>query len=110
MTHASPELEPIFDLLGTPAPADVARLVRTEKAREHLQLYGMLPPVDLQARYRTAPPECIDLLRRMLAFFPEQRISVGDALKHPAFSCVEPPIRRDTMVVRCLLYDMTQLA
>merc|ERR1712070_1049005 len=39
--------------------------------------------VDFRTLYRDASDESLDLLERMLAFDPERRISVEDALKHP---------------------------
>ena len=43
------------------------------------------------ARYPAASADCLDLLRQMLAFFPEDRITALDALAHPFFT----PIRRE---------------
>jgi hypothetical protein len=39
----------------------------------------------LAAKYPAAPREGIDLLTRMLAFLPEDRISAAAALRHPFF-------------------------
>ena len=37
----------------------------------------------LEDKLKKASPEAVDLLKKMLAFDPSQRISIDDALKHP---------------------------
>jgi serine/threonine protein kinase len=53
------------------------------------------PPWGL-GRYPWAPADALDLLRQMLAFFPEDRITAQDALAHPFFA----PVRRVSAEVR----------
>ena len=47
-------------------------------------------------RYPWAPADALDLLRQLLAFFPEDRITAQDALAHPFFA----PVRRVSAEVR----------
>ncbi len=79
----------IFDVIGTPSKTDLDR-VRTPEAREYLASLDPRDPIDLADKYPTASPEAIDLVTRMLLFFPEDRISADDSLKHAFFK----PIRR----------------
>jgi hypothetical protein len=48
------------------------------------------PVLLLLGRYPGASPDALDLLRHMLAFFPEDRVTAEVALAHPFFG----PIRR----------------
>ncbi len=76
----------ILEVLGTPNAADIARIRRrSSEAADFLSPLPVQDGVDLQARLPSIPSEYIELLRRMLAFWPEDRISAEDALKHSIF-------------------------
>ena len=79
------QLNVIFDVIGTPSKTDLDR-VRTPEAREYLASLDPRDPIDLADKYPTASPEAIDLVTRMLLFFPEDRISADAALTHPFFA------------------------
>ena len=38
---------------------------------------------DLQDKYKGAPPEALDLLKKLLHFNPSKRLTVQEALSHP---------------------------
>jgi hypothetical protein len=61
------------------------------QAQEYLTRVEPRPPTNLQERYHGASDDSVDLLRRMLAFFPEDRISTEDAIKHPFFAPIRQP-------------------
>ena len=42
-------------------------------------------------RYPDASPEALHLLQRMLAFFPDDRITAEEALAHPFFASIRRP-------------------
>ena len=86
------QLNVIFDVIGTPEEGDIAHL---GGVRHYLEKLPRKPPSRLQERYRGAPPEAIDILRRMLHFNPAKRISVDEALRHPYLASVRR-VRRET--------------
>jgi serine/threonine protein kinase len=83
-------LNVIFDVIGTPKGAQIDR-ARTSEAREYLRSLEPREPVDLKEKYRAADDACIDLLRRMLLFFPEDRITAEESLAHPFFAAIRRP-------------------
>lgn len=88
------QLNVIFDVIGTPKREEIDR-ARTSEARDYLRSLEPRDAIDLRERYRAADEATIDLLRRMLMFFPEDRITAEATLAHPFFT----PIRRpDTEV------------
>jgi mitogen-activated protein kinase 1/3 len=86
----------IFENMGVPDAATQARL-RTPEARALVAatLAEMarkpVPFVPLERRYPNASAEAIDLLRRMLAFHDESRVSLEGALDHPYLRAVRRP-------------------
>lgn len=84
------QLNVIFDVMGTPSEDELARL-RTEDAKQYILKLPRKEPCDLTAKYPAAPPEAVDLLKGLLRFLPEDRLTVDDALAHPLFSSVRRP-------------------
>lgn len=84
------QLQVIFDVMGTPAESEIARL-RTADAREALSRLPKQAPSDLNVRYPTADEESLDLLRGLLRFLPEDRLDVDQALAHSFLSSVRRP-------------------
>jgi len=77
----------IIDVLGTPSNAILDRL--SPHARGMIHELPAKPPSDLKKKFPTASDVALDLLKRTLAFLPEDRISCEDALKHPFFKSVK---------------------
>jgi len=75
------QLGKIFGVLGTPSesewPANSSVMREAFPVRSSRGLESLFSEMDTQA---------LDLLRKMLVFSPEQRISAGKALLHPYFS------------------------
>ena len=84
------QLSVILEVLGSPTPPELER-VRTQDARDMLAGMRAHRAEDLSKRFPTAPAEAIDLLRSMLRFNPEDRISVDGALAHPFLASVRRP-------------------
>jgi len=77
------QLEAIVSKLGCP-PRNKLHFIPNEAALHRiLQYEGRRAPDFASFFPRSANPAAIDLLRRMLAFHPDDRISVTDAMAHP---------------------------
>ncbi|KAK9811255.1 hypothetical protein WJX72_000671 [[Myrmecia] bisecta] len=83
------ELQALFDVVGTPAWADVDN-VQSPEWRHYLQkLPGKAP--SLYRRLGVAGEVTVHLLSRLLAFDPARRISAEEALAHEYFAEFESP-------------------
>uniref|UniRef100_A0A7N0TJA0 mitogen-activated protein kinase n=1 Tax=Kalanchoe fedtschenkoi TaxID=63787 RepID=A0A7N0TJA0_KALFE len=78
------QLDLITDLLGTPPPETLSG-VRNDKARKYLQEMRRKQPVQFAQKFPNADPLAVQLLERMLAFDPKDRINAEQALAHPYF-------------------------
>lgn len=77
-----------MDVCGTPPDADVKGCA---KAKKYLKSLPFKLKKDLAKLYPHANPLAIDLLSKMLAFDPEKRVSVDDALAHPYLDAMHDP-------------------
>lgn len=80
------QFELITDVIGPP-PASAIEKLRNPQARRVLsQLQNQnTPQRPLEQLFPHADPHAVDVLRRMLAFDPDERISALEALQHPYF-------------------------
>lgn len=79
------QLELIFNVMGTPSQEDVAA-ISNMAARKHISKMKQKSPQALDkfnSRFAQASRLEIDLLKKMLTFNPDKRISVEEALEHP---------------------------
>jgi serine/threonine protein kinase len=65
--------------------------VRTDAARDYLRSVHPKAPEDLNKRFPTAGRDATDLLLRLLAFLPEDRLTIDGALAHPFLAPVRRP-------------------
>ncbi|DAZ94533.1 TPA: hypothetical protein N0F65_002185 [Lagenidium giganteum] len=79
------QLNVIFNVIGTPGEDDIGSL---GEVKQYLRKLPKKDPRDLREMYPGAPVESLDLLKRMLSFNPETRISVTEALDHPFLQAV----------------------
>ncbi|KAK2463685.1 hypothetical protein APHAL10511_004436 [Amanita phalloides] len=79
------QLNKIFDVLGTPCET-VIKKIGSQKAQAYVRSLPLKKKVHLDNVFLAADKQAIDLLEKMLAFDPDDRISVPDALKHPWLS------------------------
>lgn len=84
------QLQVIFDVLGTPTEAEIAR-VRTDSSRDYLRTLRPKAPDDMTRRFPTAGKEALDLLLGLLRFLPEDRLDIDGALAHPFLAPVRRP-------------------
>ncbi|KAJ0410820.1 hypothetical protein ATCC90586_010143 [Pythium insidiosum] len=77
------QLKLIVKFLGTPKQEDTA-FVKNAKARRFLTKLAISKPKKWRdVLSEDVNPLAIDLLRQMLVFNPDKRISIDDALRHP---------------------------
>ncbi|KAL6556415.1 Mitogen-activated protein kinase mmk2 [Orobanche gracilis] len=79
------QLRLITELLGTPDETSL-KFLRSDNSRKYLKQLPFFPKQSLAARFPNMSPSALDLLKKMLVFDPNQRISVDDALCHPYLS------------------------
>uniref|UniRef100_A0A7S3MV57 mitogen-activated protein kinase n=1 Tax=Strombidium inclinatum TaxID=197538 RepID=A0A7S3MV57_9SPIT len=71
----------ITKLLGNPSPKLVNQ-IENEKNREFVQQLPKREGKKFEELFKGANPDAIDLLKKMLTYDPEDRITVEEALKH----------------------------
>ena len=79
------QLNVIFDVLGTPSAADIAK-IENDKARNYLRGLPPKPPMDFARQYPGADPRAVELLTHLLTFDPDSRFTAEQALSHPYLS------------------------
>lgn len=78
------QLNVIFDVIGTPDEDDMTFL-QDDKAVSYLKSFTPRPKKDLREMYPGTDQELLQLMKRMLEFNPEKRITIKEALKMPYF-------------------------
>lgn len=86
----------IFGVLGTPNESDYD-FISNEKALDYIKSLKKRPKIEFSKIYPKASEHALDLMDKMLTFNPKNRISVGDALKHPYFKALHNP----TLEIEC---------
>lgn len=76
------QIEKVIRVIGQPTKQDV-EAINSTLAQTLLESMRKSPFVGLKEFQGKASKEALDLLRRMLAFNPKNRITVNEALQHP---------------------------
>ncbi|KAK9684815.1 hypothetical protein RND81_10G234700 [Saponaria officinalis] len=76
------QLKLIINLLGTPRDSDL-EFITNSRILNFLKSQPFIPKTSLSSLYPNADFMALDLLRKMLVFNPNTRITVSEALKHP---------------------------
>lgn len=84
------QLTVIIDILGTPSDDDLL-FISSEKALAYIRSLPHRSAVPFRSILPQASPEAIDLLERMVAFSPQKRITVEEALRHPWLKKLHDP-------------------
>ena len=90
--HYIHQLNLIFELIGTPKTSQDLQCVSNVKALKYIQKLSPKQSVNFEKYFGSnhgATKNSIDLLKKMLIFNPNKRISVNDALKHSYFKALQ---------------------
>lgn len=92
------QLNQILNVLGTPDEVTLSR-IGSARAQEYVRNLPYKPPMSFQSIFPHANPPAIDLLQKLLAFDPENRIDVTTALSHPYLQIWHDPKEEPTCPV-----------
>ncbi len=81
------QLNQIFRLIGTPTEEEVKK-IKNENFVKFLTKLEKFEPRPFESRYKNADPNALNLLREMLKFDADNRISIADAIKSSYFDSV----------------------
>lgn len=84
------QLNQILHILGTPNEETLAR-IGSPRAQEYVRNLPFMQKKSFPSLFPNANPDALDLLDKMLAFDPSQRISVEEALEHPYLAIWHDP-------------------
>lgn len=76
------QVEIICSVLGKPSLEDMAH-VTSGRARKFIEKLPSYDPIPLKSLFPTAPDDALDLMKKLLHFNPNKRLTAEQALLHP---------------------------
>eukprot|EP01023_Acetabularia_acetabulum_P061561 TRINITY_DN7450_c0_g1_i1.p1 TRINITY_DN7450_c0_g1~~TRINITY_DN7450_c0_g1_i1.p1 ORF type:complete len:422 (-),score=56.63 TRINITY_DN7450_c0_g1_i1:408-1673(-) len=96
------QLDRILEITGKPTPEDVAS-IRSQFAATMLDSIGQQGQKPLHHFFPNASVDALDLMRKLLQFNPEDRLSAEEALRHPYVkqfhNSMDEPVRRRPITI-----------
>lgn len=83
------QLDLILQVLGRPEEEDL-NFIRSKQVREYIQQHSR-GGSNIDRLFPAANPLAVDLVRKMLLFNPEKRVTVAEALEHPYMASLHDP-------------------
>lgn len=84
------QLNQILHVLGTPEESTI-QLITSPRARDYVRNLPFMPKIPYSNFFPRANTDALDLLERMLAFVPSNRITTEQALEHPYLAIWHDP-------------------
>ncbi|GAX10790.1 mitogen-activated protein kinase 1/3 [Fistulifera solaris] len=78
--------------------------VTSEKAKRFMKKLPDKAPQPFSSQFSAAPPDALNIMRKMLEIHPQKRVSVAESLEHPFFSSLH---NADEEVVSKLPFDFS---
>eukprot|EP00191_Tetraselmis_sp_GSL018_P004668 CAMPEP_0177599674 /NCGR_PEP_ID=MMETSP0419_2-20121207/13129_1 /TAXON_ID=582737 /ORGANISM="Tetraselmis sp., Strain GSL018" /LENGTH=410 /DNA_ID=CAMNT_0019092443 /DNA_START=457 /DNA_END=1690 /DNA_ORIENTATION=- len=91
-TNELDQIQKIHNIIGTPAPELLAKMKRRS---QHMDFN--FPPKEGTGIEKLIPhvnPECVELITKLLAYNPDDRLSARQALRHPYFKEIRDQEKR----------------
>ena len=82
------QLTKIFEIIGTPTAEEDLAFLESEGTKKFLETFPKMDSVDLSDKYPGTESRGLTLLKQMLEFNPNKRITAEAALKDPYFDDV----------------------
>merc|ERR1719506_369273 len=103
------QIDRILEVTGHPSPEDIDA-IESPFAATMLESLPKAEPKNIREVFPNASMEAEDLLKRLLHFNPEKRITAEEALRHPYVSQFHNPADEpvSTKVVRIPIDDNTK--
>jgi serine/threonine protein kinase len=97
-TNELDQVAKIHQIMGTPGPELLAHF---QKKSSHMDFnFPAQDGTGLEKMLNHVVPECIDLLYKLLAYKPDDRVSARQALRHPHFRELRDAEKRNQKVAR----------
>ena len=92
------QLDKIIDVIGTPAE-DELKSIGSVAAQEYIRRKGMREGVSFESIFPNANPLAIDLLKGLLQFHPNKRLTAAQAIEHDFLAELRDETAESTCIV-----------